>query len=71
MNQHHNQGNAYKGKHLSGDGWHTEVCSTTQLINQVIELKLIHLYAPLWWFKYAWPIESDFIRRCGLVGVGP
>jgi hypothetical protein len=22
------------------------------------------------WFKYAWPIESDFIRRCGLVGVG-
>jgi hypothetical protein len=25
---------------------------------------------PLWWFKYAWPIESDTIRRCGLVGIG-
>jgi hypothetical protein len=25
---------------------------------------------PLWWFDYAWPMGSDNIRRCGLVGVG-
>ena len=24
----------------------------------------------LWWFEYAWPMESDTIRRCGLIGIG-
>jgi hypothetical protein len=22
----------------------------------------------VWWFEYAWPMGSDTIRRCGLVG---
>jgi hypothetical protein len=22
----------------------------------------------LWWFEYAWPIESGTVRRCGLAG---
>jgi hypothetical protein len=25
---------------------------------------------PVWWFEYAWSIESGTIRRYGLVGVG-
>jgi hypothetical protein len=24
----------------------------------------------MWWFEYAWPMESDTIRRCGLVRIG-
>ena len=24
----------------------------------------------MWWFEYAWPMESGNIRRCGFVGGG-
>jgi hypothetical protein len=24
----------------------------------------------MWWFEYAWPIESGTIRRCDLVRIG-
>lgn len=23
-----------------------------------------------WWFEYAWPMGSDTIRRCGIIGEG-
>jgi hypothetical protein len=27
-----------------------------------------HIY--VWWFEFVWPMGSDTIRRCGLVGTG-
>jgi hypothetical protein len=24
----------------------------------------------VWWFEYAWPMRSDTIKRCGIVGIG-